>query len=92
MTFPCIPELGPVTDREYLIHIGVLTAPTKPPQKTREEARKEFRRTGTSIRAWARQHGFGVQNTYQVLIGRNTGERGEAHRIAVTLGIKDGMI
>ncbi len=60
--------------------------------KTREEARKEFRRTGTSIGAWARAHGFSVPNTYQVLIGRNTGERGEAHRIAVTLGIKDGVI
>ncbi len=61
------------------------------PLKTREQARKEFRRTGKSIRAWAREHGVSIQNTYQVLGGRNTGERGESHRIAVLLGIKDGI-
>lgn len=62
------------------------------PLKTREQARNEFRRTGTSIRAWCRANGFSVPNTYQVLSGRNTGERGEAHRIAVMLGIKDGIV
>lgn len=30
--------------------------------------------------------------TYQVLAGRKKGRRGEAHKVAVLLGMKDGII
>lgn len=59
--------------------------------KTREQARQQFTRTGTSVAQWARRHGVNQSLTYQVLRGDKKGLRGEAHRIAVLLGIKDGV-
>lgn len=59
--------------------------------KTREQARQQFTRTGTSVAQWARRHGVNQSLTYQVLRGDKKGLRGEAHRIAVLLGIKDGI-
>ena len=59
--------------------------------KTREQARKEFYRRGMSVAGWAKANNFNVPNTYQLLNGRNKGLRGECHRIAVALGIKDGV-
>ena len=41
---------------------------------------------------WAREHGFCPQTVYDVISGRLLGTRGEAHRVAVTLGIKEGAI
>lgn len=60
--------------------------------KTREQARLELARQGVSVAAWARMHQVNLFNTYQFLYGRNKGLRGESHRIAVLLGVKDGVI
>lgn len=60
--------------------------------KTRAEARAEFRRVGKSISAWASEHGVHRATVYRVLEGKNVGERGNAHKVAVLLGIKDGVI
>ncbi len=60
--------------------------------KTREQVRRDFDRHGKSIAAWAKSHGFSVPNTYLVLRGKNKGLRGQSHRIAVLLGIKDGIV
>ena len=60
--------------------------------KTREQIYRDFDRTGKSIAGWAKANGFTVPNTYQLLQGRNKGNRGECHRIAVALGLKDGVI
>lgn len=60
--------------------------------KTLDEAREEFRRTGKSKAAWAREHGVGHETVYRVLKGIQKGERGDAHKVAVLLGIKDGVI
>ena len=60
--------------------------------KTRAEARAEFRRIGKSIAAWAREHGVHRQTVYSVLEGKKKCERGDAHKVAVLLGIKDGVI
>ncbi len=60
--------------------------------KTPAEARAEFRRVGKSIAAWAREHGVHHETVYQVLKGRKKGERGDAHKVAVLLGLKDGVI
>lgn len=60
--------------------------------KTPAEAKAEFHRTGTSVVAWAREHGFCDKVVYMVLAGKRPGLRGKTHEIAVRLGIKDGVI
>lgn len=60
--------------------------------KTLAEAKAEFHRSGKSVTAWAKEHGFSVDLTYMVLAGKRQGLRGESHKIAVLLGIKDGVI
>lgn len=59
---------------------------------TREQARDEFTRQGITIREWAKEHGLPERTVYEVLAGRKKGVRGDAHRAAVLLGIKDGVI
>ncbi|GIX37998.1 MAG: DNA-binding protein [Silanimonas sp.] len=60
--------------------------------RTPAEVRADFERRGQSIRAWARAHGLLPETVYQVLSGAKRGRRGEAHRAAVLLGLKDGVI
>lgn len=48
-----------------------------------------FEAEGMSIAAWARLHGFNCITVYRVLSGEVKGTRGEAHRIAVALGMKE---
>lgn len=62
------------------------------PIKTRAQVRAEFDRTGTSVAEWARTQKVSQSLTYQVIRGEKKGRRGEAHRIAVLLGLKDGLI
>lgn len=57
--------------------------------KGADEVRQEFRQRGQTIADWAREHGFPVAWVHAVLIGHNKGYRGQAHRIAVALGMKD---
>ena len=56
------------------------------------QARHDFHWRGICIGEWAREHGFCPQTVYDVISGRLLGTRGEAHRVAVTLGIKEGAI
>ena len=44
------------------------------------------------MQEFAREHGVDPATTYQVLAGRKKGKRGEAHKVAVLLGMKDGII
>jgi len=60
--------------------------------KTPDEVKSEFRRSGVSIAKWAVENGLNTVVVYQLLAGRRKGERGEAHRAAVMLGIKHGQI
>ena len=48
--------------------------------------------TGIRTAAQAKEHGVDPATTYQVLAGRKKGKRGEAHKVAVLLGMKDGII
>jgi gp16 family phage-associated protein len=59
---------------------------------TREEARARLRRSGRSLLEIAREQGVSEQVARRVLSGRLKGHRGDAHRIAVALGLKDGVI
>ncbi|NDV20859.1 DNA-binding protein [Pseudodesulfovibrio sp. JC047] len=60
--------------------------------RTSEEVRAEFRRKGISISQWAVANGFPPNLVYEVLAKRRNPTRGQTHRIAVTLGLKDGEI
>ncbi|MCF3193214.1 DNA-binding protein [Pseudomonas bubulae] len=45
-----------------------------------------------TTKAWAEQHRFNPSTVYAVLNGQKKCLRGEAHRAAVLLGIKDGAV
>ena len=60
--------------------------------KTAEEVRAELYRRGKSIRAAAREIGVSERIVFELLRGRIKGRRGQAHRAAVLLGMKDGVI
>jgi gp16 family phage-associated protein len=60
--------------------------------RTPEEAKAELQRQGVSISSWASANGFSTNLVFEVLAGRKKCLRGQAHNIAVKLGIKDGVI
>lgn len=60
--------------------------------KTLEQARNEFNYRGESVTGWARKQGFNPESVKKVLDGKSKCLRGNAHRIAVSLGIKYGVI
>lgn len=59
--------------------------------KTFQEARSDFRRRGITIATWAKENGFEIKLVYAVLAGERKCYRGESHRIAVALGIKQDL-
>lgn len=60
--------------------------------KTREEARMDLVRRGLTIRQWSRQNGISDRIVRELLRGRFQGKYGAAHKAAVLLGLKDGVI
>lgn len=63
-----------------------------PATVTTEQAREALDRRGMSIAEFSRKHGLNKNLVSDLLNGRVKGRRGEAHRAAVLLGIKDGVI
>ncbi|MCW5666490.1 MAG: DNA-binding protein [Piscinibacter sp.] len=63
-----------------------------PKLRTREEVQRDFDRRGISIRSWALRNGVDPMVAAHVVSGRSKAKRGEAHRVAVLLGIKEGVI
>ena len=61
------------------------------PAKPGERIRAEFKRQGISVAAWAKKHNLNPQLVHRVLDAGN-GTRGESHRAAVLLGLKQGAI
>lgn len=57
--------------------------------KSADDVREELRRRGQTLKQWARDHGFPLSSVRAVLSGHNKGYRGQAHRIAVELGMKE---
>lgn len=55
-----------------------------------EQARAALDRKGMSLAQFARLHGLNKNLVSDLLNGRKKGHRGEAHRAAVLLGIKEG--
>ena len=60
--------------------------------KTLAEVKAKLTYHGETAAAWARRHGVSESMTRNVLSGRVKGRSGEAHKIAVSLGIKEGVI
>lgn len=56
-----------------------------------EEVRLEFTQRGLSISEWARTNGFSTALVYQVIAGKRKAVRGQSHRIAIALGLKEGI-
>ena len=63
-----------------------------PATVTPEQARADLDRRGVSIAEFSRKHELNKNLVSDLLNGRIKGRRGEAHRAAVLLGIKDGVI
>lgn len=55
------------------------------------QVRKDFFERGISIADWSREHGFRPNAVYRVLSGGSLAMRGNAHAIAVALGVKGGQ-
>lgn len=60
--------------------------------RTAAQAKAWLEHQGKSVQQFAREHGVDPATTYQVLAGRKKGKSGEAHKVAVLLGMKDGII
>lgn len=60
--------------------------------KTHEEVRQAFDEVGLSLREWATAHGLNYEIAKAVLQGKLAGRRGEAHKVAVALGLKTGKV
>ncbi|MFK3649303.1 DNA-binding protein [Lysobacter enzymogenes] len=60
--------------------------------RTPEQALAELKGRGETIAAFARRHALPYATVYQVLHKQKKGVYGEAHRAAVLLGLKAGVI
>ncbi|WP_268796498.1 DNA-binding protein [Pseudomonas huanghezhanensis] len=60
--------------------------------RTAAQAKAWLEEQGKSVQAFARENNVDPATTYQVLSGRKKGRRGEAHKVAVLLGMKIGVI
>jgi len=60
--------------------------------RTPAQAKAWLEAQGKSVKEFADENGLDHATTYQVLSGTKKGRRGEAHRVAVALGIKDGVV
>jgi gp16 family phage-associated protein len=54
----------------------------------RDRVKAQFLAEGVSVAEWARANGFSTKLVYRVLSGDAKGTRGQAHKIAVALGLK----
>lgn len=60
--------------------------------KTTAQVKRDFRRRGVTVTAWAEKHGIHHQTVRDILDGKLKGHRGDAHKAAVLLGLKDGVL
>ena len=65
--------------------------------KTRAQVRDEFARKGWSISAWARDNGYSPNMVIAIITDDDRNPRlkclrGDAHNIAVELGLKEGQV
>lgn len=58
----------------------------------REQALERLRDAGLSVPQWSAANGFNTATVKAVLYGHSKAMRGEAHRVAIALGIKPGVV
>ncbi len=61
-------------------------------QKTKEQVKAELCHQGLSVSGWAKRHGFTRSTVTRVINGESLNHFGPSHKIAVLLGMKDGII
>ncbi|BBT16246.1 hypothetical protein WP8S17C03_22950 [Metapseudomonas otitidis] len=61
---------------------------TQQKPRTAEQVKQSFRSAGITVTKWAEDHNFPPNAVYQVLNGFSKGHYGQAHEIAVKLGLK----
>jgi gp16 family phage-associated protein len=59
--------------------------------RTAEEVRQHFKTIGVPISQWAAENGYTANKVYRVISGVEKGYYGQAHEIAVRLGLKPHM-
>ncbi|MGO1064074.1 DNA-binding protein [Acinetobacter lwoffii] len=57
--------------------------------KSIKQVRDDFIKSGNSIAEWARDNNFSPDLVYRILKNNKVPRRGESHKIAVKLGIKE---
>lgn len=57
---------------------------------TLEQVKARFVREGKTFTGWAKENGFPPATVIAVVNGTNKGRRGNAHKVAVALGLKKG--
>lgn len=62
--------------------------PTTQTPRTPEQVLAWFNANGITISGWAREHGFSRNAVNAMLYGYTLGRHGQAHRVAVALGLK----
>ena len=65
---------------------------TSTSEQARQQAREALEKRGQTAKNFAALHNLNPSTVYAVLSGQSLCRRGEAHRAAVLLGIKDGVI
>jgi len=60
--------------------------------RTVKQVKDDFHRKGINVSAWARNHNIHPQTVQDLFRGKLVGNRGQAHRAAVLLGLKDGDV
>lgn len=63
-----------------------------PDPKLLQRARSAFADAGITVAAWCTANNFDYCTAIDVLHGRRAGHHGEAHRVAVALGVKQGRV
>jgi gp16 family phage-associated protein len=61
-------------------------------EQARQKAREDLEKRGQSAKDFALLHDLSPSTVYAVLSGQSQCRRGEAHRAAVLLGVKQGVI
>jgi len=56
--------------------------------RTPEEVYADLVARGVNISEWSRDHGFSRYTVLDLLRGKRVGRRGEAHKAAIALGLK----
>lgn len=63
-----------------------------PTEQALEKARSMISKQGLSAKKWAMENDLSPSTVYAVLNGQKKCLRGESHRAAVLLGIKEGSV